>query len=149
MTPPGLPNPTRRAGKHFKPHPLYLRLNTVPVSPSDTRFASSLSLLPSTPSATCTSPILPPTPCTPAVPSVAEVRRKRMAKLARHLGENVPCELVFPNPSAGEKRVKRRSMSLSAPRVASTPRGRQDWVGEWNRGDIRDVQRELRALKAR
>lgn len=87
-----------------------------------------------------------------------------MAKLARHLGENVPPELVTAQvlpaqlPSKeGVPNGKRRSMSVTSPRnIPFAPRPEvlpetqtnSDWVGEWNRSDIRDVQRELRNLKA-
>lgn len=86
-----------------------------------------------------------------------------MAKLARHLGENVPPELVTAQGPPSQLRCeevsnrKRRSMSVdlaSLPNVpfALTPevssQANSDWVGEWNRSDIREVQRELRNLKA-
>ncbi|KAH7913246.1 hypothetical protein BJ138DRAFT_1146468 [Hygrophoropsis aurantiaca] len=160
IVPPGL-NPSSRKTKNQN-RPLYLRLNTVPVSPSDSRFAPSLPSTPS-PHEPSNASVFPPTPCTPSFtqPSAAEIRRKRMAKLARHLGENVPTELVFPAGASSqkpeEKRRNRRSMSLSVDHVnlnahsaaAPPPAKKQDWVGEWNRNDIRDVQRELRNLRVR
>lgn len=90
-----------------------------------------------------------------------------MAKITRTLGENVPQELVFratqaptcrPRALSNARRTRnRRSMSLSAvvPQMWSTgplPSAQHTqvaWVGEWNRGDIRDVQKQLRGLKAR
>ncbi|KAH7919523.1 hypothetical protein BV22DRAFT_1075099 [Leucogyrophana mollusca] len=156
--PPGLHAASRKTKNQNRP--LYLRLNTVPVSPSDLRFASSspTTLSPHEPTNIA---VFPPTPRTPSFtqPSAAEVRRKRMAKLARHLGENVPTELVFPTPASPVKtpearRRNRRSMSLSVDQanlnaIAHAPVKKQDWVGEWNRDDIRDVQRELRNLRVR
>lgn len=86
-----------------------------------------------------------------------------MAKLTRHLGENVPPELVTvhgpPSQLRSEENVpnrKRRSMSIdlaspqnipfaTKPQISSE--ANSDWVGEWNRSDIRDVQKELRNLK--
>lgn len=157
VTPPGLCVRSRKSAD--KPRPLYLRMNAVPVSPTDHRCAS---LPPSPSSARASSAYFPPTPRTPSF-DAAELRRKRMAKLARHLGENVPPELVTaqgpPAQLRSEEDVpnrKRRSMSvdLTSPPIASRPeassqtRTDSDWVGEWNRPDIRDVQRELRNLKA-
>ncbi|KAG2353049.1 hypothetical protein BDR07DRAFT_1434966 [Suillus spraguei] len=158
VTPPGLPARGRKSAD--KPRPLYLCINTVTVSSTDHRCTS----LPPSPSTACaTSADFPPTPCTPTF-DAAEVRRKRMAKLARHLGENVPAELVrAQGPPArlrsggGVPNGKRRSMSVDVkspqsipvapkPEVVSQTYG--DWVGEWNRPHIRDVQRELRSLKA-
>jgi len=90
-----------------------------------------------------------------------------MAKLARYLGENIPAELVLaseprskppmvlPDQPAGGRR---RSMSVGCMNTdapfthASKPSMSQaepDWAGEWNRSDIREVQRELRNLRAR
>ena len=152
--PPGLSS-TRRCRPGDKVPQLYLRLHPVPVSPIDDRVASSLPPTPCTPS--------PPTPITPSVPDVAEVRRKRMAKLARHLGENIPAELVFASESAPKLatisancRTRRRAQSVDvmpteAARISnnrpSLGRSRQEWVGEWNRSNIKDVQKELRNLK--
>ena len=144
-----------------KPRPLFLRLNTVPVSPTDTRFASP------PPSPTSCLPVsdLPPTPYTPnfSAPDSVDIRRKRMAKLTRHLGENVPLELVPVAGSTTKRSFSRRhikqSVSVSVPTPNDSPfapmpslsllGGNQDWVGHWNRSDIRDVQMELRNLKTR
>ncbi|KAG1731332.1 uncharacterized protein EDB91DRAFT_1154568 [Suillus paluster] len=154
VTPPGLPARGRRSAD--KPRPLYLRMNNVPVSPTDHRCTSP----PSTPSsASPTSDSFPSTPRTPRY-DAAEVRRKRMAKLARHLGENVPPELVTAQGPPPKLRFEedvpnrtRRSMSVNhaSPQnipFAPKPQANSDWVGEWNRSDIRDVQRELRNLRA-
>ena len=154
FNPPGL-STTRKRRSGDKVPQLYLRLNTVPVSPTDDRVALSLPPTPCTPT--------PPTPTTPAIPDIAEIRRKRMAKLARHLGEHVPAELVFPSESAPKpamvspnSRTRRRTQSVhvmptevvsvsdNKPMVA---RPKQEWVGEWNRSNIKDVQKELRNLK--
>lgn len=142
-----------------KPRPLYLRLNPVPVSPTDTRFAS----FPPSPTGCPPTSDLPSTPCTPnfSAPDPADVRRKRMAKLTRHLGENIPPELVPPTCSIPKRSVSQRhrqqSMSVSIPTPNDTPFAPipsvsslvrdQDWVGHWNRSDIRDVQKELRNLR--
>jgi len=147
------------------PRPLYIRLNVVPISPSDSRFVTSLPLTPTTarPLATSTSSSLPPTPCTPTFEQ-SDVRRKRMAKLTRHLGESIPPQLVSSSSR------KRRSMSVSSPGTLGvdsqlafsqhkpavsycptpSPIDRQvSWIGEWNRDDMKDVQKQLRALKGR
>ncbi|KAF8139803.1 hypothetical protein EV363DRAFT_1310687 [Boletus edulis] len=145
LNPPGLPT-TRRRRPGDKIPQLHLRINTVPVLPTDNRVAPPL-------------PHIPLTPITPTIPDVAETRRKRMAKLARHLGENVPAELVFASESALKPATitpNRRSQSLRVmpTAVAGFPdnrpnpgRPRQDWVGEWNRSNIKDVQKELRNLR--
>ncbi|OAX38480.1 hypothetical protein K503DRAFT_691481 [Rhizopogon vinicolor AM-OR11-026] len=157
VTPPGLHVRGRKSAD--KPRPLYLRMNTVPVSPTDQRCTS----LPPTPSSDrATSAYFPPTPHTPSF-DATEVRRRRIAKLARHLGENVPPELVTvqtpPSRSRSREGVpnrKRRSMSVNctssqnvpfAPKPQVPSHSNSDWVGEWNRPDISQVQRELRALK--
>ncbi|KAG6333028.1 hypothetical protein ID866_6063 [Astraeus odoratus] len=149
-------------GRHSadKPQPLYLRLNTVPISPTDSRLVS-----PSSPIAAQTPSNLPGTPCTPTFSTAdpVEIRRKRMAKLARHLGENIPPELV-PAPErpsfSEEQRPKKRTTSFSyvfpkdtpfvpMPEIHTKPTPNQDWVGQWNRSDIRQVQQELRNLRSR
>ncbi|KAI5997795.1 hypothetical protein F5J12DRAFT_850404 [Pisolithus orientalis] len=144
-----------------KSRPLYLRLNVVPVSPSDTR---SVPPSPITCPSTGDSPL---SPCSPAasVPDPAEMRRKRVAKLSRHLGENIPPELV-PAPEAHP--IPRSSHTQSPPKKSAStscviPKDvpfapvevlpsqhvwNQDWVGQWNRSDMQEVQRELRNLKA-
>lgn len=155
LNPPGL-STTRARRTGDKVPQLYLRLNTVPVSPTDDRLTSPLSPPPCTPS--------PPTPTTPVAPDITEIRRKRMAKLARHLGENIPADLVCaseltPKPVSSNYRTRSRSQSVHAvPTLAARfsdnrpplpGRSKQDWVGEWNRANIRDVQKELRNLKSR
>jgi len=150
--PPGL-STTRRQRLGDKVPQLYLRLDTVSVSPTDERGASSLS--PCTP--------LTPTPITPIVPDAAEIRRKRMAKLTHHLGENIPVELVFaadselkPTTISPSRPPRKRSQSVHVMHTQagcigdnrpSTGQSRQEWVGEWNRSNINDVQSELRKLK--
>jgi hypothetical protein len=144
------------------PRPLYIRLNVVPVSPSDNRFTTSLPPTPTTanPLTPSTNHSFPPTPCTPTFDQ-SEVRRKRMAKLTRHLGESIPPQLIS---SAARKR---RSMSVGGlakplelgfsqlkPAVSycpspSTVDRQVSWVGEWNRDDMKDIQKQLRALKGR
>lgn len=149
-----------------KPRPLYLRLNVVPISPTDTRFNP----VPSSPT-TCSSAgssDLATSPCSPAVsiPDAVETRRRRVAKLSRHLGENIPPELI-PTPAAYPVRrssqtqsPKKRSASVSCAIPKDVPFApvevlpskfgwSQDWVGQWNRSDIQEVQKELRNLKAR
>ncbi|KAG2126078.1 hypothetical protein BD769DRAFT_1462708 [Suillus cothurnatus] len=127
-------------------------------SPSVTSFSSASTTFVHSPSASLVSlpssmrsrlarpPLtFPPTPRTPSF-DAAELRRKRMAKLARHLGENVPPELVTvrgpPAQFRSEEDVPKRK------RHSMSTRTNSDWVGEWNRSDIRDVQRELRNLRA-
>ncbi|KAI0354161.1 hypothetical protein OH77DRAFT_1426606 [Trametes cingulata] len=111
---------SRSKGKQAPlPTPLVLRLNAVPLPPSDPRL-----LLPVTPdssgtltfaqssasSSSARSPaMLPTTPTTPSTPTVTETRRKRLAKLKRTLGENVPAELVMPfrsTPSSSSSRAR-------------------------------------------
>jgi len=86
----------------------------------------------------------------------ADAKRKKMSKVNRTFGENVPTELIFPAPrnptpsftsTPATVTRNRRSMTISTPHGWST--GTKGWVGEWNRGDIRQVQAQLRQLKAR
>lgn len=87
-----------------------------------------------------------------------------MAKLTRTLGENVPPELVFsPEPLLGSYTGdyvlhKQRSISVDHKAAgrdafARTSQiwmtGTKVWQGAWNRKDIREVQKQLRSLKAR
>ena len=156
------------------PPALYIRLNTVPVSPSDNRFLSSFPPTPSTatPLGTSSSYTFPPTPPTPNF-NQSEIRRKRMAKLARHLGETIPPQLVFPTPSSlveTPSTRRRRSMSVDDGRETTSEwaythhkpavslQGLEDqkererepsWIGEWNRGNMQEVQQQLRVLKIR
>ncbi|KAH9943954.1 hypothetical protein B0H21DRAFT_469645 [Amylocystis lapponica] len=141
------------------PRPLVLRLNAVPVSHSDPR----VRVQPPSPStATSVTTPTPFTPTTPVPPSSAEARRRRMAKLQRTLGENVPHDLVFPAPTPASA-----PSTLSVPALGHHGRspsldddlpparssrvwvtGSSAWTGEWNRRDIREVQQQLRALRA-
>ncbi|RDX49520.1 hypothetical protein OH76DRAFT_536697 [Lentinus brumalis] len=91
------------------PTPLVLRLNAVPLPPSDPRVqpatpdtAATLKTATLTPSSL---PLTPTTPGTPATPTVTETRRKRLAKLKRTLGENVPPELIMPFRSVRAQRA--------------------------------------------
>ncbi|KAH0838697.1 hypothetical protein J3R83DRAFT_7025 [Lanmaoa asiatica] len=154
INPPGLHTTRRRRSGDEAPQ-LCLRLNTAPVSLTDGRVASSLS--PCTP--------LPPTPTTPTEPNPSEIRRKRMAKLSRHLGETIPTELVFaaesaprsvmvspscpprkPTQSVHGMRTKAAGICDNRPTLGQSE---QDWVGEWNRSNIIEVQKELRNLRVR
>jgi hypothetical protein len=146
-----------------------------PSSPAAEISSGILTPIPSTPTPTA-SPAM--TPTTPVFPSPTELRRKRMAKLTRTLGEIIPPYLVSSSqrPSALDEldsktppdtlvrdhtqpaSRQRRSMSVdySAENVstfAHTSRvwvtGTQTWRGEWNRKDIKDVQKQLRSLKSR
>lgn len=174
--PKGFSTPRGRRSKEL-PRPLVLRLNAVPMPPTDRRAANAAPTpaLPRTPSTPRSSSAPPATPTTPMPPSAAELRRKRMAKLARTLGENVPVDLVFPPspapapepatavartpPSllspAAERTRRRRSMSVEVAAAVLAPSrdsriwvtGGNLWTGEWNRRDIREVQQQLRRLR--
>jgi len=94
-----------------------------------------------------------------------------MAKLTRHLGETIPPHLITAEPKkapavAKPSERKRRSLSVGGagmessselgfsqlkPAVSYAPTRKREvrqtsWVGEWNRDDIREVQKKLRAL---
>ncbi|KAI0292740.1 hypothetical protein BC826DRAFT_1105349 [Russula brevipes] len=121
---------------------------------------------------------VPPTPTTPIEPNCAEARRRKMARVMRTLGEKVPPELVFRTdnsaaaaalsrtrsaPTSHQHQHRRRSASvdstsqwqrlleLPAPIFSSSSKAPDDqgWVGEWNRRNIGQVQRELRGLRRR
>ncbi|PSR72663.1 hypothetical protein PHLCEN_2v11471 [Hermanssonia centrifuga] len=161
------------------PQPLVIRLNSLPQtsaiqSPCSPEPHTPTRFAPFTPTPT-SSPAL--TPLTPVFPSAVETRRKRMAKLTRTLGEIIPPHLVLASRrtslgpisdtpfSPGVQELasatsmrKRRSMSINfgeenyepyprSSRVWVT--GSETWTGEWNRKDIRDVQKQLRSLKSR
>lgn len=149
------------------PTPLFIHLNAVPVSPSDSRFADPLPPTPSgTTPCTATQFIFPPTPGTPTFDQ-SEVNRKRMAKLTRYLGEAIPPHLIYDSskkdstPSARKRRslsvggidtVPELGFSQHKPAVICNPKPKSEgrlvsWVGEWNRDDIKEVQKKLRALK--
>ncbi|KAH9047272.1 hypothetical protein EDB84DRAFT_1264100 [Lactarius hengduanensis] len=164
------------------PRPLFLYLNSTPLSPPDSDVP--LEPIPLTPLSAKTE--VPQTPTTPIEPSHTEARRRKMARVVRKLGENVPAELVFQSSDAGwtetthvqtaklvgsrsishlrsAKSQRRRSASLGsnsqwqrllelpAPVFSSGARAPEDqrWVGAWNRRNIAQVQRELRALRRR
>jgi len=150
----------RRSRDANRPPPLILHLNPVVVSPDDHRIVKS-QLSPSpTPLAPAFDdfPMSPttPTPDTFLLQKEADAKRRKMDKINRTFGENVPTELVFPTllnrrPSFTSRSAtitrKRRSMTVGSTQVWST--GTQGWVGEWNRGNIQEVQVQLRQLKAR
>ena len=94
-----------------------------------------------------------------------------MAKLTRHLGETIPPHLISAEPKkapvvAEPSERKRKSLSAGGAGIESVselgfsqlkpavsyaptrkPEVRQaSWVGEWNRDDIQEVQKKLRAL---
>jgi hypothetical protein len=152
---------SRRSNDANRPPPLVLHLNPVVVSPDDHRIRE-----------TQLSPLLSPLalamddfPMSPTTPTSnaffhqkkdTDAKRKKMNKLNRTFGENVPTELIFPapiNPAPSFTTCpapvtrNRRSMTISTTQVWST--GTQGWVGEWNRGNIQEVQAQLRQLKAR
>ena len=142
-------------------------LDTVPLSSSDTHVQA-------TPRLTCSPLDVPPTPTTPKQSS-AEARRRKMARVMRTLGEKVPPELVFQasdkdglenqptitrtrsltksnrrrSASVGSNTQWQRLLELPAPVYTSGAKAPDDerWVGEWNRRNIAQVQRELRALR--
>ncbi|KAI0643954.1 hypothetical protein C8Q79DRAFT_927830 [Trametes meyenii] len=199
---------SRSRGKHAPlPTPLVLRLNAVPLPPSDPRVQpatpdSSATLTFTSPAPSSSSSagfhMIPTSPTSPVTPTVTEARRKRLAKLKRTLGENVPPELVLPfrsAPSHSHSRARqpssspttpppppqtysppplpqkstqtlprpaprRRSVSVDWQQTVSAPEdarrssrvwvtGNGTWTGEWNRRDIREVQQQLRNLRAR
>jgi len=152
---------SRRSKDINRPPPLVLHLNPVVVSPDDHRIRKPQLSGGPTPLA----PVVDDFPMSPMTPTSnasyhqkkeADAKRKKMSKVNRTFGENVPTELIFPtltNPSpsftsrpAAANR-NRRSMTVSSAQVWCT--GTQAWVGEWNRGNIREVQAQLRQLKAR
>jgi len=151
---------TRKPSVSHRPRPLVLHLNPVPLSPSDPRVA----VLPPTPNSAADvfKPVTPNTDASLAEKQAAEARRRKMAKVTRTLGENVPHELVFPTqkPTLKQKirNRNRRSLSVSDASqpvkwttgpIPSSEGALGSWVGEWNRRDIKDVQKQLRHLKAR
>ncbi|KAF9652759.1 hypothetical protein BDM02DRAFT_3108873 [Thelephora ganbajun] len=152
---------SRRSKDANRPPPLVLHLNPVMVSPDDHRIRKpQLSPLP-----TPLAPVVDGFPMSPMTPTSnalfyrkkeVDAKRKKMNKVNRTFGENVPTELIFPammdsTPSLTSRPAtitrNRRSMTVSGAQVWST--GTQAWVGEWNRGNIQEVQAQLRQLKAR
>ncbi|KAL7277931.1 hypothetical protein ACG7TL_007879 [Trametes sanguinea] len=116
---------SRSKGKQAPlPTPLVLRLNAVPLPPSDPRVQppitpdTSATLTFASSTAYNANSMLPVTPTTPLTPTVTETRRKRLAKLKRTLGENVPIELVLPLRSA---RQPSASSSPTTPPSATKP----------------------------
>lgn len=152
---------SRRSKDTNRPPPLILHLNPVVVSPDDHRIREPRSspLLSPLPTVTDDFPMSPTTPTSNALfyqKKDTDAKRKKMSKVNRTFGENVPAELIFPaprNPAPSFTTCptpvtrNRRGMTVSTTQVWST--GTQGWVGEWNRGNIRDVQAQLRQLKAR
>jgi len=148
----------RRSRDTNRPPPLILHLNPVLVSPDDHRIAKSQL----SPSPTPLGPVFDDLPMSPITPTPdtflqqreADAKRRKMNKINRTFGENVPTELVFPtlkNRSFTSRSAtitrKRRSMTVGSTQMWTT--GTQGWVGEWNRGNIQEVQVQLRQLKAR
>ncbi|KAF7971473.1 hypothetical protein HWV62_20986 [Athelia sp. TMB] len=88
----------------------------------------------------------PPSPPLAVAADLVEVRRKRLQKLERLLGETIPPELVVSARKAKQDTVGELRAPLAQARLGSR---KQSWVGEWNRDDMQDVQKSLRALKAR
>ncbi|KAI9441472.1 hypothetical protein H4582DRAFT_1932888 [Lactarius indigo] len=157
------------------PRPLVLCLNSAPLSSPDSDVL--LQSIPLTPLSAKTE--VPPTPTTPIEPSRAEARRRKMARVVRKLGEDpsdadwpettqaqTTTKLVSSRSisrSRSTKSHRRRSASLGsnsqwqrilelpAPVFSSSARAPEDqrWVGAWNRRNIAQVQRELRALRRR
>ncbi|KAG5637603.1 hypothetical protein H0H81_003995 [Sphagnurus paluster] len=77
--------------------PLLLRLRSVPTTTSDTCGASLSPPLPSVAAQSPTSPTFT-IDLNKLQATSLEHRRKKIAKLTRTLGENIPAELVFPQP---------------------------------------------------
>ncbi|KAF7985405.1 hypothetical protein HWV62_5105 [Athelia sp. TMB] len=88
----------------------------------------------------------PPSPSLLGAANSMEVRRKRLQKLERLLGETIPPELVVSAGKAKQDTVGELRIPLAQARLDSRT---QSWTGEWNREDMQDVQKSLRALKAR
>ncbi|KAI0768771.1 hypothetical protein BD413DRAFT_561288 [Trametes elegans] len=129
------------------PTPLVLRLNAVPLPPSDPRVqpitpdtsttivfatpsAASAVFTPLTPTSRSVSTsrsrpranaMLPTTPTTPVTPTATETRRRRLAKLKRTLGDNVPPELILPLRSARARQPSSGSPTPTAPSPPSLP----------------------------
>jgi len=152
---------SRRSKDVNRPPPLVLHLNPVVVSPNDHRVRKpQLSPIP-----TPLAPFVDDFPMSPMTPTSnaffhqkkeTDAKRKKMSKVNRTFGESVPTELIFPTltnytPSFTSRPPtvtrNRRSMTIGSTQVWCT--GTQGWVGEWNRGNIQEVQAQLRQLKAR
>jgi hypothetical protein len=150
---------SRRSKDTHRPPPLVLHLNPVIVSPDDHRIGKAQLSPPPTLPAFDDFPMSPMTPTSNAFyhqKKAADAKRKKVDKINRTFGESVPTELIFPtlvkpNVSYVSRQPavtrKRRSMTINTTQVWCT--GSQAWVGEWNRGNIQEVQAQLRQLKAR
>lgn len=152
---------SHRSKDAHRPPPLVLHLNPVMVSPDDYRIGEAQRNPLPTPLVLDVDdfPISPTTPTSNAFfhrKKEADAKRKKVNKINRTFGETVPTELIFPTltnhtplfasrPAAVTR--NRRSMTVSSTEVWCT--GTQAWVGEWNRGNIQEVQAQLRQLKAR
>lgn len=154
--------PVPRCSKDtHRPPPLVLHLNPVFISLDDHRIREAQLSPRPTPRALVTDdfPMSPTTPTSNAFfhqKKEADAKRKKVNKINRTFGETVPTELIFPTlanptPSLASRPAtltrSRRSATISDTQVWCT--GNQAWVGEWNRGDIQEVQAQLRQLKAR
>ena len=152
---------SRRSKDTHRPPPLVLHLNPVIVSPDDHRVGEAqLSPLPAPPVLDVDDfPMSPTTPISNAFfhqKREVDAKRRKVDKINRTFGESVPTELIFPtltNPTrsftsrSATATRNRRSMTVNNTQVWCT--GTQAWVGEWNRGNIQEVQAQLRQLKAR
>lgn len=152
---------SRRSKDTHRPPPLVLHLNPVVVSSDDYRIGGAQLSPPPTLLALDVDdfPMSPMTPNSNAFfhqKKEADAKRKKVNKINRTFGESVPTELIFPastnltplftsRPANATR--NRRSMTVSSTQVWCT--GTQAWVGEWNRGNIKEVQAQLRQLKAR
>ncbi|OJT15341.1 hypothetical protein TRAPUB_8097 [Trametes pubescens] len=108
------------------PSPLVLRLNAVPLPPSDPRVQYPITpdtsgTLTFAQSASLSGGMLPVTPTTPITPTATETRRKRLAKLKRTLGENVPAELILPFRSSPRSRRQSTTTSPASSSTAPSP----------------------------
>ena len=158
---------SHRAGATQRP---LIFLDTVPLSSSDTHVQA-------TPRLTCSPLDVPPTPTTPKQSSAEARRRKMarvMRTLGEKVPpelvfqasdkdgvENQPMSTTVSRTRSLTKSNRRRSASvgssaqwqslleLPAPVYTSGAKAPDDerWVGEWNRRNIGQVQRELRALR--
>jgi len=157
------------------PPPIIVR---PPRSPVPSTTSELLTPTPGTPTPTSTPVITPTTPVFPSSAEIRRKRvaklsrtlgetippylvsaSKRPAALAEF--ESDPPLMVSPvseasRPMAGTR--QRRSMSVdysgqTAPLAKRSSKiwttGSESWKGEWNRKDIKDVQKQLRSLRAR
>ena len=82
------------------------------------------------------------------MPDHTELRRKRIAKLERHFGEPIPSHLVPEGDLIKGGKQEDQSSQVAEIQHRPDPRA-PSWVGEWNRDDMQEVQKCLRALRAR